>query len=358
MEWEMTYMAQKAMQARRERRMKVVGREIAGTDDTLTVRLEGQDVLGFDHGSNDDVEAATSLLGGGKSRYHHQVMAAATALVMGGRKEDEKDKGEAELRDHLPCPCLLAASLCPCYFLGRGATLLTRKEQEEGKSNGEREVERHLNSEGWWTCLSSCLLASVCPLPCLWPTLACTHRRRQRKEIKQQYPHFPSLTPSSSSSSSLSPSSSMGRGSSSSSSSSSSSVQIINCELLGPGPLVEEVAFLEEMMTVKRRMSMKGEAVEVEMTPVVPSEKPVAAKKADREREGRDPTWEPFEGWDMRPIAVTDAAALAAAAATAAASTTSTTEASGAAHEAGAERTWIEMQEDEKASWRVVTVPK
>ncbi|KAM3572100.1 hypothetical protein VYU27_005897 [Nannochloropsis oceanica] len=267
------------MQARRERRMKVVGREIAGTDDTLTVRSEGQDVLGFDHGSNDDVEAATSLLGGGKSRYHHQVMAAATALVMGGRKEDEKDK-------------------------------------------------------------------------------ACTHRRRQRKEIKQQYPHFPSLTPSSSSSSSLSPSSSMGRGSSSSSSSSSSSVQIINCELLGPGPLVEEVAFLEEMMRVKRRMSMKGEAVEVEMTPVVPSEKPVAAKKADREREGRDPTWEPFEGWDMRPIAVTDAAALAAAAATAAASTTSTTEASGAAHEAGAERTWIEMQEDEKASWRVVTVPK
>ncbi len=339
----MPYMAQKAMQARRERRLKMAERKVAGTDDTLTVSEEGQGVLEDDHGSNDDVEAATSLLGGGKSRYHHQAVTSATTFVMGDRKEDEKEKGDAELPDHLPCLCLLAASLCPCYLLGRGTTLLTEEEQEEEKSSGEKEVGRHLNGVGWWTCLSSCLLASVCPLPCLWPALACTHRRRQRKEIKQQYPHFPSLTASSSSSPSLSSSSSVGRGSSSS----RSSLQSFVCELLGPWSLVEEVGFLEEMKRVRRRRRIRGEAVKVEMMPLILSDKPVAAKEADRGREERGASpaalrWEPHEGWDMRPILD-----IATATAAAAAASTTTAEAGVAAHEAGEGYIRKEKQDDD-----------
>ena len=288
--------------------MEMVDRDAAAeTDDSFPpTSEEGHDdqVMLGDYDGNDDAEAATSLLGGGKSRYYHQAAA-------GERNEkDEKDNGAAaEVQDHRHSPCLslLAASLCPCYLLTRGTTLLTEEEVKEGDEDGDKNAARHLNREGWWTCLSSCLLASMCPLLCLWPTLACTHRIRQREEIKRRYPHFPSLTPSSTSSFP----SSLER-------SSSSAAWSFPCLSFWPCSLVEEVSFLEEMKK-KRRRRRRIEKDKIEVTAPLPLAVTVAAGKADGKGKGgavasTDTKWEPFDGWDMRPIAAAAAPAVTFAA--------------------------------------------
>lgn len=91
----------------------------------------------------------------------------------------------------------------------------------------------------------------------------------------------------------------------------------IACQSLWPCPLVEEVSFLEVMKRRKKR-SRAGETDNLEIAAALPLAVTVLAGKVDEKRKGGTaapsaPKWEPFEGWDMRPIAAPPPSAAAPA---------------------------------------------